>query len=247
MSSSKKILVSVALFLAPIAVVMTYSRGAILALILVVVGVLIFQKARVRYNFAVPLIGAILLFQLLGWNSEYFFFERIENRVTASIENPYEDVRETERILAYIEPFEHLAQNPINLFIGQGFARSKILNGDLRSVYSENAADHAVFAKAYYAYGMITAIMLIILFIKMALYTYRMIYGFTNQKYYSNQFSRILIAILMGFSSWFVFGHAAVSTPRGSMLMFFVFGLVITQYRLISFEFEEEQKRQSDS
>ena len=54
---------------------------------------------------------------------------------------------------------------------------------------------------------------------------------------FSSQLSRLLIIVLIGFVSWFSFGHAAVSQPRGAMLMFFVFGLVVSQLNFYKFEY----------
>jgi hypothetical protein len=241
-NKERNTLTYIALFLAPIAIVMTYSRGAILALTLVVIGILWFQKGKIRRVILFAVVSAALLFQFVGWDSEYFFFERIEKRVTEGFENPLEDKRETERIFAYIEPFEHLTNNPGSLFLGEGLARNKIQSDERKSIAYVNTADHAVFAMTYYAYGMIAAFLIFVVFLGMLKFTYTKIRKYAHILYFSGQYSKILFAILMGFSSWFLFGHAAVSTPRGCMLMFLVFGLVVSQTNLLRSEHKRVKK-----
>lgn len=223
--------------LVPIAVIMTYSRGAILALILVIISIVFFQKGKYRSIVLVLVIGVYTSFRFIGFDSKYFFFERIENRTIAALEKPYDDERESERLNAYSQPFGHLLNNPFYLFLGEGFAREKVayapdLSGGM------NRADHAVFAKAYYAYGMITSVSIVFLYLLLMKYTYKTIINTPNKNYFLSKFTRLLFVVLIGFSSWFSFGHAAVSNPRGAMLMFFVFGLVASQKNMFVYEYQ---------
>ena len=223
------------LVLVPIAVIMTYSRGAILALILVVIGITIFQKGKYRYIIVGLLVTGYIGFNTIGIDSELFMFDRITERTAAAIENPYEDERESERINAYIQPFEHVLNNPLYIFIGEGFARGKVANtSDLSG--GINRADHAVFARAYYAYGVLTSISIILLYGLLVNYTFKLIRKTSNTNLFSSKLTRLLFVLLIGFSSWFTFGHAAVSNPRGTMLMFFVFGLLASQRNIYQFE-----------
>jgi len=229
------------LVLAPIGVIMTYSRGAILALILVVIGIVIFQKGNYRFLIIGLLVSGYIGFSFIGFDSDLFMFDRITQRTTAALENPYEDERESERIDAYTQPFEHLLKNPLYLFLGEGFGRAKVsgtpdLSGGI------NRADHAVFAKAYYAYGLITSLSIVFLFFLLANYTFKLIRKTPNNNLFSAKLTRLLFVLLMGFSSWFSFGHAAVSNPRGTMLMFFVFGLVASQRNFYLFEQQTNSK-----
>ena len=229
------------LALVPIGVIMTYSRGAILATILVVIGIVIFQKGKYRSLIIGLLVSGYIGFSFIGFDSDLFMFDRITERTTAALENPYEDERESERIDAYTQPFEHLLKNPLYLFLGEGFGRAKVsgtpdLSGGI------NRADHAVFAKAYYAYGLITSFSIVFLFFFLTNYTFKLIRKTSNSKLFSSKLTRLLFVLLVGFSSWFSFGHAAVSNPRGTMLMFFVFGLVASQRNFYLFEQQTNSK-----
>ena len=226
-----KILFYSTLVLAPIGIIMTYSRGAILALLLISFSMTILQKGKYRRVLSSVLLILFMGFSAVGWNSELFMFDRVQNRTIATFKNPYDDARESERINAYIEPFQHIANNPEYLLIGEGFARNKIALKKTQK-RRNNRADHAVFAKAYYAYGMITSLAIIALFLLLTRYTYKRISISSSNNIFSYKLSRLSLVLLIGFSSWFSFGHAAVSQPRGAMLMFFVFGLITIQNRM---------------
>ena len=232
------------LVLAPIGVIMTYSRGAILAIILVVIGIVIFQKGNYRFLIIGLLVSSYIGFSFIGFDSDLFYFDRIKNRTTAALENPYEDERESERIYAYFQPFEHVLNNPIYLFLGEGFARKKMENIEVIQGNEKRGdrADHAVFAAAYYSYGMITSMSIVLLFFFLTNYTFKLIRKTSNSKLFSSKLTRLLFVLLIGFSSWFAFGHAAVSNPRGTMLMFFVFGLVASQRNFYLFEQQTNSK-----
>jgi hypothetical protein len=229
------------LVLAPIGVIMTYSRGAILAIILVVIGIVIFQKGNYRFLIIGLLVSGYIGFSFIGFDSDLFYFDRVTKRTTAALENPYDDERESERIDAYTQPFEHLLKNPLYLFLGEGFGRAKV-SGTPDLSGAINRADHAVFAKAYYAYGLITSFSIVFLFFFLTNYTFKLIRKTSNSKLFSSKLTRLLFVLLVGFSSWFSFGHAAVSNPRGTMLMFFVFGLVASQRNFYLFEQQTNSK-----
>lgn len=217
---------------------MTYSRGALLAILLIIIGLVYFQKGKYRIIIFSLLSLIYLSISFIGWDSKIFKFDRIEKRTVAIIQNPYENERESERILAYVEPFEHLVSNPFYLILGEGFAANRIL--DEKSLTTKNArADHAVFARAYYAYGFITSLAIISLYILILRLTYRKV----KKSYLSNNFSsktiKIIFVLLIGFTSWIAFGHAAISQPRGTILMFFVYGLVISYQNIHNYEYKE--------
>ncbi len=217
--------------LAPFGVVMSYSRGAILGLFCVVAAVLFFSSGKARRGIIIAVLSSLTIFSFVGWGSEYFFFERVENRTQAMIENPYEREEESERIMAYIEPFEHLAANPEYFILGNGLAGSKIVErggglGVVSSWGARNVADHAVFAKAYYTYGMVASITYIFLVISGLMYLQKRIHKRRKTGRVSDQYAPVFFASVAGLLPWFIFGHAAVSQPRGAMMLFFVFGLL---------------------
>lgn len=236
-----KYILIITIALVPVGVIMTYSRGAILALILVLIGIVFFQKGKYRSIVLVLLLGGYISFNFIGFDSKYFFFERIVSRTQAALNNPYDDDREAERLNAYIQPFGHLLNNPIYFYVGEGFARDKVANTEVFEGNEKKGdrADHAVFAAAYYAYGLITSLSLVFLYLFLINYTFKFVMKTPNNSLFSSKLTRLLLVVLLGFSSWFTFGHAAVSNPRGTMLMFFVFGLVVSQKNIFLYEYQQ--------
>lgn len=208
--------------LAPLGVVMSYSRGAILGMLMVVGGVLFFGSSRSRQGIIVAALVTASIFSVFGWDSDLFVFQRVEERTIAVFENPYEDERETERLYAYTEPFEHVLDNPQFLVMGEGVSIGKT---GVRSE-QQGRARHAVFAKAYYAYGMVAAFLYAVLVIKGFSYTRMQIKMRRRTEGIAALYSQALFASLLGMLPWFAFGHAAISQPRGAMLFFLLFGLV---------------------
>ena len=231
----------ISIALVPVGVIMTYSRGAILALILVSIGIVFFQKGKYRSIVLILLLGGYISFSFIGLDSKYFFFSRIVDRTEAALNNPFDDVREAERLNAYIQPFEHLLNNPFYLFLGEGWARKKVIKAEVLEGNEKRGdrADHAVFAAAYYSYGLITSLSIVFLYLLLIKHSFRIINNTPNNNYFSSKFTRLLFVVLIGFSSWFSFGHAAVSNPRGTMLMFFVFGLVVSQKNIFMYEYQQ--------
>lgn len=224
--------------LVPVGVIMTYSRGAMLGLILVLIGIIFFQKGKYRSIVLVLLIGGYISFSFIGFDSKYFFFERVVERTEAALNNPYDDERESERINAYVQPFEHVLNNPFYFFIGEGWARKKVKNAEVLDGNEKRGdrSDHAVFAVAYYAYGMITSFVLVFLYFLLTKYTFKIMNMTPNNNLFSSKLTRVLFILLIGFFSWFSFDHGALSDARGSMLMFFVYGLVASLRNFFHYE-----------
>jgi len=217
--------------IAPLGVLVSWSRGAILGLLLVI-GVLVTLGAgRVRglVIAAVVLTGGVILW--IGPDSDLLMVDRLERRTVAAVTNPYEDGREWERILAYIEPFEHLAQNPQFFLVGEG-SISHRLSWDAQL---HGKASHAIFAKGYYAYGLVAGFMYAWMPFMMLLYLIR-----ARTRLGVNSFARdyatALIVATVALTPWFAFGHAAISEARGAMLAFLVLGLVASLRNLMLVE-----------
>ena len=225
--------------LAPFGIIMSYSRGAILGLILVVGGLTFFGSGRSRSVILVAIVGALVVFNAVGWDSRAFQFERVMERTEAIFEDPYADERESERIYAYTEPFAHLLDNPQFLFVGEGTSIGKT---GYRSEQADKA-NHAVFAQAYYSYGMVAAFVYIMLIFSAFLYVVRNIMRRRPFRMLTPFYYQALFASMLGMLPWFIFGHAAVSTPRGAMLFFLIFGLIAALRQVEYTELHEIQRR----
>ena len=216
-------LAMIACFLAPMGVLMSYSRGPIVGSILIILFALFFGLKRVRKGILLPVIAGTIVVLFVGVNSQIFFFDRLTNRTTAIFENPLEDERESERLLAYIEPFEHVMENPVFLIAGQGVAINKS-----RRVVPEVAgkSNHALFAISYYANGMLAALLYMFLIGSAFFYALQHVKG--RRDGIGQYYSHALLACILGLAPWTAFTHAIVSQPRGGMMFFFILGLLTT-------------------
>jgi hypothetical protein len=117
-------------------------------------------------------------------------------------------------LFAYIHPFFHMQKHPEFLVFGRGQTYS-----------GYGIADHAVFAKAYVAYGMIAAF----LYLTIVARVFLLLRGKASTPFrldpFVQRFAQALLISMLGMLPWILFGHAAVSAPRGAMLLFLVLGL----------------------
>lgn len=213
---------TVACFVAPLAVLMSYSRGPILGSTLILLIILIFGAVRLRNRFVIPIIVTVLVVATVGVGSNLFFFDRLSNRTQAIFEDPLSDERESERILAYVEPFQHVAENPLFIFIGEGNVATR--GGFLPE--QAGKATHALFAKAYYSYGLIAAVLYMIIIYFAYSTALRQVRARRNSLY--PQYSQAMFASFVALLPWAIFGHAIVSSPHGAMLFFLIIGLLTT-------------------
>jgi len=226
--------------LAPLGVVMGYSRGALLGLFFVIGGLMFFGSSRVRRGVIIAFLLGLTVFSIVGWDSDIFYFDRIENRVTAMIENPYKDVRETDRIYAYTEPFEHVVEHPRFFIVGEGISVTKIpeAGGGERA----GKAYHVLFAAAYYAYGMLASFIYVFLVIYAFFFLFMQMRRFSGTASISLLYSQALFASMLGMLPWLLLGHAVVSVPRGTMLFFLLLGLIASLKNLQSSNDSVEKK-----
>jgi hypothetical protein len=218
-----RFLTAIAIVLIPIGVVLSYSRGAIVGLVLVLVIAIMLNSKKVSQPIVAGVGLMLLAFVWLGWESDTLKFEWLQTKAEDQLADPYDSDDVTQRIYAYSEPFELVRAQPIFLLVGEGFARDKI-DGAPASV---GTAWHAVFAAATYGYGMLAAFTYVAMLVIAFLMTWKSVWK--SQSAFASTFSRALLAGLAGFSMWFLLGLAGVSEPRGAMLLFFVFGLVAVQ------------------
>ena len=228
---AKKLLPIVSILM-PLGVFMTYSRGAILGAIFVILVIQIFNTGKYRTQLIALLsIGGIGI-NFVGWDSEVLYTERLEKSTNRTLTEGINstDERETERFDAYVQPFEHVLKFPEYLLLGEGVSALKGRKWNPLGLYMGSIgrrADHAVFAKSFYAYGMIAAFLYFILLFKAGWSTHHNCFKRNNPGSFT--YSRMILASIAGISTWFFFGHAAISAPRGAMMFFFIIGLAEAQ------------------
>lgn len=208
-------------FLAPMGVLMSYSRGPILGTVLIIIFVLLIGLSKIKKGILLPVGFGAFLVMMVGVNSELFFFDRLTNRTAAVFDNPLEDERESERLMAYVEPFEHVIENPRFILAGQGLA---INRSDTIVPEVAGKANHALFAVSYYTNGMAAAMLHMFLLASAFYFALQHVRG--RRSGIGHYLSQALLASVLGIAPWAIFGHAMVSTPRGAMMFYFIIGLL---------------------
>jgi len=219
---------------APLGAFATYSRAAWfgVGLIVIVVGFLGYLKGRHLLIF-VCLVGILLIFAT-DIPRQWFFFEHIGRRTQSMLTDPLESRGDRERFLSYYEPFQHFIENPSWLFVGAGCAGNKMMGrGELDDLVFdlEERATHSAFSMAYYNFGMVGAVCHITLMV----FAFALILKNMRRTRYHKEEHFIwqsLLAVWLGMTPWWLFGHSAASIPRGSMFFFLIFGFLLTLEKL---------------
>lgn len=219
-------------FVSPVALLMTYGRIAWATVAVVGIMISIFKFSGGRRVFAIMAIGCLLVVNMYGIHSKLFQIERIVNPEPAHYEKAA-----NERILSYIEPFQHLAENPLWLFVGAGEIANTLISrghGVIELYDREGLATHSAFSMAYYNYGFFAAMCMVLLMLSgFRLILQRIKLRDRRKKEYI-WIWQILLTALCGLTPWWLGGHAVVSAPHGAMLFFFLFGLLLAFRRIES-------------
>lgn len=218
--------------LAPFGILFSYSRGAILGMVLLVAALLTFGEGRLKVQMTVILVVFVGVIGLAGLDSNLFFFERLERRTKATLEAPFSDERESERFRSYSEPFAIIISNPLYLIAGEGLTKMRAgRRGYLKSTginlfrIEGNPADHSVFAMATYTYGMLAA------FCYLGLYATCLKTGFYEASLskrnggLGRSLPQLAFASLFAITAWIAFDKGIIQQPRGLMMFLFVMAL----------------------
>jgi hypothetical protein len=229
--------------IAPLGLLATYGRTA--WLIVIVIGIMagIFGFGGGRRKTLILVSVCLLIVYLYGEQSDLFMMDRLKVRTMATIDAPLERPEERERFASYFEPFEHLIDNPAWLIAGAGRTGSRLAGrGTLESqLFDEGAlATHSAFAMAYYAFGLPGAICQILLMLSALRMILQKLKTFRKDRQQQLTW-QVLLMTWTGLLFWWLSGHAAVGEPRGVMLLFFWFGLVLALSRL-SYRVETQAK-----
>lgn len=243
---------------APFGVLFAYSRGALLGLLLVTAALILLGEGRLKAQIATAILVVCGIIGFWGWDSDIFYFERIERRTRATLENPFGNEMERERFESYIAPFRLVADQPILLFAGEGLTidrlrkRGYYISGSPIELGNVNIPDHSVFALGTIKYGMIAA------------FCYWGLLGFSILKAYGeaaaadtrSQLTRFLpqlvFAAAFAMTAWVAFDKGIIQQPRGAMMFFLIAGMVgVCQnlrahaYYMDSIEEELEEENES--
>lgn len=218
--------------LAPFGILFSYSRGAILGMVLVIAALLIFGEGRLKSQIAVALTIVVGVIGFVGLDSNLFFFERLERRTRATLEAPLQSEMESERFRSYVDPFVIAADNPMVILAGEGLTKGRAqrrgyLDSSTNSLFriEGNPADHSVFGKATLTYGMAAAFCYLSLFAFSLLNVFHEARIALRQTGLARTFPQLAFASAFGIAAWVAFDKGIIIQPRGAMMFFLVMAL----------------------
>ena len=236
----------VTIVVAPIGILMTYGRGAWIMVSAVVFLVAVFGLVSGRKILLAVVIGGGVAATQMDIDMELFYLDRIEGQARLTIDNPLADASTSERLLSFVQPFGHLAENPSWLIAGSGRAGNRATRrGDLEGqLFDEGGlATHSTFAMAYYSFGFPAAVCQVLFVILGFLFTmkraFRMQLAVQGQKVVWQG----LFMCWCTYTLWWASGHAMAGEPRGMMLSFLLFGLVVAFEKLRLIQLAETRNR----
>lgn len=227
-----------AVLLAPLGIVLSYSRGAVAGAVLVLIAALLMPADRLRSSILQPILYSTVIVAVVGVGSSIFFFDRYVNRFSSLLENPASDVRETDRLFSYVEPFSHMWEHPQFLLFGEGLALDRLGIGE-----QEQAANHSLFGAGYYAHGMIWTVLFLVLIVTVAQYLNRQrraLRGTPGQVW-----SQALLLAYMPIFTLAAFAPGLANHPRSIMMYFFLLSLIMSARRVSSDGVHVVGRRQS--
>ena len=227
--------------IAPVGILMTYGRGAWLMVTSVILLVAVFGMASGRKILLIAMAAAAIILTQFSINSELFYMEKIIKGTQSTIDNPFTDISTRERVFSYIEPFEHLAENPIWFIVGAGRTGNRVTNrGGLEvQLYDEGGrATHSAFSMAYYSFGMIAAMCQVLLIFRGFIFILRRMRLSQHSDPHQKLVWQTLFICWCPMTLWWASAHSIVGEPRGAMLLFFMLGLLVVFEKLRLFEVE---------
>jgi hypothetical protein len=202
----------------------TYGRSAWLSVGLVFATVLLWNsgKARSRIVFWLLVMGFSVVH--IGLDSEFLKVNRIITRTQKMVDSPLDDREESERFMAYVEPFSHVMRHPVFFVAGSGAAQRK-WGGN---AYEEaDTASHAIPGMAYYAYGVGGSICQILIMTSIGLFCSRRLRAARKSNGNFKWIWGAFLACWFGCLPWWCFDHGLLTQPRGSMVFFLFIGCIV--------------------
>jgi hypothetical protein len=211
----------VAILLAPMGIVLSYSRGALAGAVLIVLAALARPTKRLSRSILRPIVYSGVIIAMVGAGSSIFFFDRYINRFAIIIEEPFSDVRETDRLFSYIEPFGHLVKHPQFLVFGEGLALDRLGIGE-----QEGAANHSLFGAGYYARGMIWTLLFLFVIVSAARLLNQRRRAMRGQP--GQDYPQALLLAYMPIFTLAAFAPGLANHPRSIMMYFLLLSFIVS-------------------
>jgi hypothetical protein len=209
------------------ALLFTYSRSTYMALGLLFLGYMLYDRKALSKRF-IPVIGlAVVVITLVGFQSALFKFEFIIDKFDLTNEQ-YQGTNMA-RVYAYTRPFQLLLNDPSFIFRGQGRAFKDLREDDPDADFLKltQGEMHSVFSASIFWRGLVAMIALFYLYYLLLRTSHRsMKQAVVNRHPDAWMPTAALISLISLLVPW-LFTHYLVSKASGHMFLFFLFAIVV--------------------
>ncbi len=223
------LIASAALLLAPMAVAVAYSRQALVGGVLILLATMFLNLGELRRRIIVPVLLTACVVAVVGAGSSLFLFDRYVNRFEATLSNPFEDERETARLLSYVQPFEHVVSNPQYALLGEGLSGIRRFNSE----HSAVVGNHSLVGSGYFTRGLMGVFLILFLLVSATFYA-----NWHRKRSLdgpSQNYPRALFLAMLPFWPFAAFAPGLGSEPRAMLVLIFILALLAT-LRNLQFE-----------
>ncbi len=223
------VVMRLAVTMAPVAILATYGRTAWLSVTLVLLVLVSDVRNGLIRGLSLAAVAFVVILHIVPTRYDWRMVERVVVRTEQTFVAPTKDVSDRERFFSYVEPFVHLVEHPSWLLVGAGRTGQRLVRrADLRTplLFDEGSrATHSAFSIAYYAFGLPAALCHILLMS----FAFRYILSSRRQARGTPDYAtwNVLLAAWCGLLPWWLFGHGCVGEPRGAMVFFLMYGLLL--------------------
>lgn len=224
----------IALILFPIGVLATYGRFAWISLVLMALAFVWCGSTKGKIRLLSTLLCVTILAAQLGTatlTENFPLINRIVSKTQKTAVSSSHSESESERFLAYTEPFSHVFSYPSFFLLGSGVAQRRWGGNAFQEA---ETASHAVPAMAYYAYGMGGAFCQVALLLLLLRMISRRLQQAKLRLAKLAWMWRSLLICWFGLLPWWCFAHGIVTAPRGAMVFFLYIGIVLACDRIFT-------------
>lgn len=216
-----------ACIITPFGAMATYARGAWLGVAAILCLVFFAGYGKGRLQVLLATILATVVIGIAGVSSNLFYFDRIINKTEVAIYDRGEG--ENQRLYSYIEPFQLVIEYPIMLVMGSGTAGEKMARrGAKVDEMTGGEHVHSAFGKTFYTFGGVAAFCQLFLMSAGYIFIFRRLVLTRRSSVDQKLPWQVALACWLGLSPWWLFGHAIASEPRGAIIYFLMFGMLLT-------------------
>lgn len=214
-------------------ILFTYSRAAYLSIIFITISYLFLERKIFQRNLLPMIVLGTIAIGVIGFQSDLFKFTFVVEKF--DISNEEYEITNQARILAYIRPWQLLANEPTYFIRGAGRSDKKVLDDSKEEEVSilrlEDAEMHSVFSSAIFYRGFLSMLAIFYLYFLLTKTSWNMVqYGRKRKNPFTWFPTASLISLLAIFPAWMT-DHYFITKISAHMFLFMLISLIMaSQY-----------------